>query len=132
MGHPAFFCRCGKYYGHYGALAGLTSGSAGSHAGPFSPDLPNGWRSHADSEGLGINPKDDGSAVGAALILGPPAPVSLGSGGTCSPLQPSYFTPVRRINQYTGSPEMTRAKPGQVVAGRLMNKQSTTTLAPRT
>jgi hypothetical protein len=29
--------------------------------------------SHTDSEGLGINPGDDLSAVGAALNLGPPA-----------------------------------------------------------
>ena len=48
-----------------------------------------------------------------------------------SVVHPLYLTPLRRINQYTGSPEMTNTNPGQVVAGRLMNKQSTTALAPR-
>ena len=57
---------------------------------------------------------------------------SQGSRGTCSPRSRANQRPLRRINQYTGSPEMTSAKPGQVVAGRLINKQSTTVLAPNT
>jgi hypothetical protein len=44
----------------------------------------------------------------------------------------SYRCVLRRTNQYTGSPAITNTKPGQVVAGRSMNRQSTTVLAPST
>jgi hypothetical protein len=58
-----------------------------------------GTKNQPSPEGLGINPEDDLSAVGAALNLGPLTPVSLGanrSRGICGaprPLPDSQGTP---------------------------------------
>jgi hypothetical protein len=96
--------------------------------------IPLGWAAGTCTHPQHLLPGYQYPSIGSPRSAAPHFVIPTGAEGPAVflPPQSSYLVPLRRINQYTGSPEMTSAKPGQVVAGRAMNKQSTTALAPST